>query len=157
MIRDDKYFRYKSDNLPLPIRINIFCSVFIDFLKGILNLQQLEKKKKNDPHSFIIFQYIYSQRRGYLKAWKIVFVKTPMQSSCSYLRKSFFLIVIQIDFGKVVFIVIWDPEDSYLTHWLGMASIMQLYENQTILCCVFTKFLKYTLNFEHSEKWALCL
>ena len=112
LIRDDKYFRYKSDNLPLPIRMNIFCSVFIDFLKGILNLQQLEKKKKNDPHSFIIFQYIYSQRRGYLKAWKIVFVKTPMQSSCSYLRKSFFLIVIQIDFGKVVFIVIWDPEDS---------------------------------------------
>ena len=36
-----------------------------------------------------------------------------------------------------------------------MTSIMQLYENQTILCCVFTKFLKYTLNFEHSEKMSL--
>ena len=114
-----------------------------------------KKKKKNDLHSFSIFQYIYSQRRGYLKAWKTVFVKTPIQSSCSYLRKSFFLIGIQIDFGKVVFIVIWDLEDSLLTHWLGMTSIMQLYENQTILCCVFTKFLKYTLNFEHSEKMSL--
>ena len=114
-----------------------------------------KKKKKNDLHSFSIFQYIYSQSRGYLKAWKTVFFKTPMQSSCSYLRKSFFLIGIQIDFGKVVFIVIWDLEDSLLTHWLGMTSIMQLYENQTILCCVFTKFLKYTLNFEHSEKMSL--
>ena len=70
LIRDDKYFHNRTENISLPIQMElsekqkVFRVVFIKTLKFTLNFEHL---KKNEPHSLSIFQIIHFQRRSYLK------------------------------------------------------------------------------------------
>ena len=54
-----------------------FCCNFVKFLNCTLNFEYFEekKKKKNEPRRFSIFQIIHSEKRDYLSAWNVLFVK----------------------------------------------------------------------------------
>ena len=57
-----------------------FCCNFIDFLESKLKFKHFEQK--SEPHSLSISEIIDSERRGYLNAWKVLFLKTLRQSTC---------------------------------------------------------------------------
>ena len=49
---------------------NTFCRFFIAFLESTLNFEHFEKKKKkkNEPRSLSISEFIDSEKRAYLNA-----------------------------------------------------------------------------------------
>ena len=78
---DDKYFHHNSKTtLPIPLQISkelkTFCRIFIAFSASTLNFKHFEKKKKNELNSLRISEIIDSERRDYLNAQRILFLKT---------------------------------------------------------------------------------
>ena len=76
---DGEYSHTNRENLPLPIqrqlseKLKYFSKFFIAFLECTLNLEHFEKI---EPHSSCISEVINSERRTYLDALKVLFLKT---------------------------------------------------------------------------------
>ena len=51
-----------------------FCQFSIAFLESTSNFEHFETK--SEPYSLSIFEVTYSERRAYLNAWKVLFLKT---------------------------------------------------------------------------------
>ena len=117
--------------------------------------------------SISIFQIIHSERSGYSNAWKVLFVKTPKQSSYSCFKKcrfifSSFSFWVKLSWGnsflltfdtwrQLVNTLIMDEKNFYVKrenhgyHWNEVIW-------KTNFCCNFVKFLNCTLNFEYFEE-----
>ena len=80
MTANYEYTRSNGENLPLPIRLQFskklkpFCRNFIAFLESTLNFEHFEKK--NESHSLSISEIVDSEKRSYLNASKVLFLKT---------------------------------------------------------------------------------
>ena len=75
-----EYSRSNRENLPLPIQMQLskklkrICIFFIVCLEFTLNFEYFEKK--NELHSVRISEVIDFERRAYLNALKVLFLKT---------------------------------------------------------------------------------
>ena len=78
-----EYSRSNTDNLSIPLQMQLskklktFSTFSIAFSESALNFEHFEKK--NELHSAGIFDVIDSQRRVYLTARKVLFLKTLWQ------------------------------------------------------------------------------
>ena len=72
MTANYEYSRNNTDNLPLPVQMQLsgklktFSRFFIAFLESTLNFEHFEKK--DEPHSSSIYEVTDSERRAYLNA-----------------------------------------------------------------------------------------
>ena len=60
--------------MQLSKKLKNFTGTFISFLEFTLNFKHFDKK--NEPHSLSISKIIDPERRGYLNALKVLFLKT---------------------------------------------------------------------------------
>ena len=60
-------------------KLNTFCCFFLAFVESTCNFEYFEE---NEPYSLNISEIIDSERRSYLNAKKVLFLKIIPQSTC---------------------------------------------------------------------------